>query len=784
MAETSPDSREHIWSDDRPVRLAKDDKLERNHFAQRVAKELRGWRHKESLVVSLNGDWGSGKTTLAAFIEEFAVKDAEAEQTPKPTFVHFNPWQWSGQGLVIQAFFDQVGTVFEKPDETNREWYAMMADLWDRVKVGTVATAEFASRLQDSITAATAALAGASGVVAGALKSGPGQEFLSYLSLGLLALSSLCAIYAPVAEQLAKLFERDSKKGPELSLEAARAKLKVELGKLCAPVIVVIDDLDRLTKKEVRTVIQLVKVNADFPNLVYLILYQKSIVADALQKVTTESGHDFLKKVVQIELEVPAPPESEMRNMLFGHLNAVLARAEHKWDPTRWSRLFEEIVWPWFETPRDIKRFKGMLEFYFEAHVTKGVLNVNAIDLILLEILRMFAPKAYAEVSRAFQQQRSIFVPQLFELDENRKRFAEVIARLSAESGLDLVGQERLRQLLVELFPQALAKDKVSSEERHDWDRDMRICHAKYFPRYFQLGVVAGDVPAAAVGEVLKSGQTVAEIEMRLRKALKEGSFEKLIERLRTVRDDIPPKSFEPLITALLNVSDELPATTQASFLSSDLELTVAGIAINLLKRIQNEDERAAVAKRAILASSGVTGPVICVGLLGPRKDRPDDTLPVALPVVKEMQDLLVPRMWETARSGRIWQLRRGTYIFYRLAEWSSETEVREWLTEGNQSPTHALAFFMAMLQESQVSGGDRTRQVYTLKAQRLEQFVELNALAKSIEQALRDELAEAAFGRLKEAITLKAAGKPYAEIYVMSRGTDGKLFYDSDDGR
>ncbi len=312
----------------------------------------------------------------------------------------------------------------------------------------------------------------------------------------------------------------------------------------------------------------------------------------------------------------------------------------------------------------------------------------------------------------------------------------------------------------------------------------MRICHAKYFPRYFQLGVVAGDVPAAAVGEVVQSGQTVAEIEMRLRRALKEGSFEKLIERLRTVRDDIPTESFEPLITALLDVSDELPPATQASFLSSDLELTVAGIAIYLLKRIQNESERSAVAKRAILASSGVTGPVICVGLLGPRKDRPDDTLIIALPDVKEMQDRLLPRMWETARSGRIWQLRRGTYIFYRLAEWSNDTEVSQWLAEANQSPTHALAYFTAMLQESQVSGGERTRQVYTLMAQRLEQFVELDALARNVEQAPRDELAEAAFGRLKEAITLKAAGKPYAEIYVISRGADGKLFYDPDDGR
>ena len=53
-----------------------------------------------------------------------------------------------------------------------------------------------------------------------------------------------------------------------------------------------------------------------------------------------------------------------------------------RWDKDRWSRLFDDVIWPWFNTPRDIKRFRGMLEFYFEAHVEEGVLEVNPIDLI------------------------------------------------------------------------------------------------------------------------------------------------------------------------------------------------------------------------------------------------------------------------------------------------------------------------------------------------------------------------------------------------------------------
>jgi hypothetical protein len=73
-----PSTSNHKWNADRPVKRPEDDKLGRAAFAQRIARELSGWRQKDSLVISLNGDWGSGKTTLANLILFYAQEQPRA----------------------------------------------------------------------------------------------------------------------------------------------------------------------------------------------------------------------------------------------------------------------------------------------------------------------------------------------------------------------------------------------------------------------------------------------------------------------------------------------------------------------------------------------------------------------------------------------------------------------------------------------------------------------------------------------------------------------------------
>jgi predicted KAP-like P-loop ATPase len=81
--------------------------------------------------------------------------------------------------------------------------------------------------------------------------------------------------FLPVAGSIAKMLEKgknlvqarkESYENQEKSLEQMRRELREEFKNLSAPIVVVVDDIDRLTEDEINLVFRLVKANADFPN--------------------------------------------------------------------------------------------------------------------------------------------------------------------------------------------------------------------------------------------------------------------------------------------------------------------------------------------------------------------------------------------------------------------------------------------------------------------------------------------------------------------------------------
>lgn len=238
----------HKWNADRPVEHPAQDELGRRGFAQRIAKELCAWRQKDSLVVSLNGDWGSGKTTLANLIRHFIDEQTTATPDKKPIVIQFNPWQWSGQDKLLVAFFDEIGAAFRSGKIVDTVTAKKLARFWEGLKVITIAGGELATRLQEALTALIAMLAGGSGMLAAYMTNPTAKAVLSFTASGLLIIAGVCAIYAPIAEKLADLFKWGAANSKP-TLEQIRSKLHKELSALKSPLIIVIDDIDRLTKE-------------------------------------------------------------------------------------------------------------------------------------------------------------------------------------------------------------------------------------------------------------------------------------------------------------------------------------------------------------------------------------------------------------------------------------------------------------------------------------------------------------------------------------------------------
>src|SRR5467141_4178131 len=92
------------YSADRPIDSKRQDRLGRADFASGLARDLRLWSGRDSLVVALYGEWGCGKTSIKNLLLE-ANKAAEDSGLP---LMQFNPWQVSGIGSIPSSFFREL----------------------------------------------------------------------------------------------------------------------------------------------------------------------------------------------------------------------------------------------------------------------------------------------------------------------------------------------------------------------------------------------------------------------------------------------------------------------------------------------------------------------------------------------------------------------------------------------------------------------------------------------------------------------------------------------------
>lgn len=757
----------HRWSADREGKNPADDKLGRLEFAQRVAKELCGWRNKESLVVSLNGDWGSGKTTLVNLTLYYIEEQSKSEGKTAPLIVRFNPWQWSGQDLLFEAFFGEIGEALGREQAGGRS--AELAQKWKRFgalsSVGR-ATAHWAEAGATAM-ASVSTVAGQPTAAAGAtMAAGVAKWFKGMFSASEEVSNAANAAHGLTHTQ---------------TLPEVRKDLKRLLQEMPAPLIVVIDDIDRLTKEQVRMMVQLVKTNADFDNVVYLLPFQRNIVAAALDHVTCEKGQDFLKKIVQVDLEVPDAPPEKLRAIFFERMDKIWRRAEFRWDDPRkdrWRNMLEDAIWPFFDTPRSVIRFCSVMDFVFDGHIDEGALRIDPIDLVTLETLRMFEPEAYELIKRSRNSSRNVFLELLYDDKERRQKIEADFNGLIDRKGRTEADKKRLRAALYGLIPQA-REDGNSDSAQADWDRDCRVCHPKHFPKYFQLQPSHDDVPAGLVAKFLRESTPEARLGDLWQEAVKTNKVGGLIERLWLVRDEIPVDRVEPMILAILATTDNLPEIKiGGGVFQNDAQHEIIKLCARLLTRIGEPDKRDEVFKNVVRKCEALSGPVMLTGLLEPNPERHRHEDPIIRPeAVEEAKQVLLPRMWAKAKTPEFWALRMAGYIFYRLKDWADAEAVRAWLdlvTKDNAIARKCLSHFLS---ETQSTG--KVARTIVLPAKSVEDFISLETLYERMAGPSLTSLERCAMERIKLALRLKAEGKPYDRIPVMGFDSDGKEITD-----
>jgi hypothetical protein len=664
---------------DEPLDHPRDDTLGRAPFAERIAQELAASGGHERFVVSLNGDGGSGKTTLKNFIRHYIAEAGKPGRLASPWF-DFNPWEWSGQATLQQAFVEQIG-------------------------------AQLAIHADPVVRALTE----------------PWQKFGA-------------ALASPAAGKSITPVVREK-----------REALCTQLRALPFPIIVCIDDVDRLAPADVRELAQLVTTRAALPNFTCFLLFETQPVVAALAGAGA-SGSDFLHKVVQLEIEMPDAPESLLRQQLERGLADILAPVTFPARPReRWNDVLASAVWPLFSTPRDVKRFLASFAFQFAGHfrVPLGVLEVNPIDLVLVEALRMFAHPVFVELRDTFRRRETRLVRLMSGRDEERKEARVEIDRVVEESPFQARKKRVLTTLLQHLVPPGTGGGHGC---REDWDRDLRLCSPRHVERYFHLGAIADAVPASRLIEIVRATGDRSKLELLLLQAAKDGVLPEVLDRLPAVLDPLPESHVPLAAAALCGICDQLPKDSPA-----DMENRLVRFAADLFARLKNAMKREDIVAALLEDPERLTGPILLMHQLRPRTDGPGAVAGSSLSI-EQFRRLVKPaaaRLRDAAISGAIWQSREYGALIRRWWEWSANKEGnREWMLEQLKQPDHARAWLRTFIDVAAAPGPHEL----VLQLEDLGTFCDPTALAAAAAQPGGDNVDRATVRSLGMALAPKGS--------------------------
>ena len=230
------------------------------------------------------------------------------------TVVEFSPWQIRGVDELTLQFFAQVH---------------------DHLGAGTQGHAAGGLAKREKMWMALARLSGAGTaalkVIGGAAAlSDQGKSFAPVL----MAAAGVSEHFATLLQSAAEdVRVKASKSRLPVSAEEARQELAKLFSEPELPsLLVVMDDFDRLTSEEIQTLVRLIKANANFPGLNYLILCDPEQLALALDPVAANKGKEFLEKIVQNPIRLPAPDADSILRQLGAGLENIAKRTDYPLD--------------------------------------------------------------------------------------------------------------------------------------------------------------------------------------------------------------------------------------------------------------------------------------------------------------------------------------------------------------------------------------------------------------------------------------------------------------------
>lgn len=322
---------------DQPIQSKKEDVLGRDTFAKDLAKVIVNYikfqenKNRDGLVIGLEGEWGSGKTSLINLVKNYLPDSVDVR--------NFNSWMTTDKNSLAQEFFNII-----------IDFYKSDADM------GEIVYDYLKSFLVKSLNIV--------------------DPIISLPFIGNIKLKKM------VNELLKRKSLTQQKHEIDIRLHEKQGKW----------LILFVDDIDRLSYQEIGVLFKLIKNIADFPGVIYVLAYDKEVVINALEKVQENKGKDYLQKVVQINYDIPVPRTWQLDEYFFSLLkvlepvkNGMIFKNTH----------FQEVYYPclqyFFRQIRDCNRLANAFILKYSLCGTE----CDFADLLAVTALEIFEPRIY-----------------------------------------------------------------------------------------------------------------------------------------------------------------------------------------------------------------------------------------------------------------------------------------------------------------------------------------------------------------------------------------------------
>lgn len=643
-----------MYYSDKPISTNSDDLLKRSGFAKLLAETIANLDKADTFTIGVFGKWGSGKTSVVKMmLQELEKKQDSANENDKIIVIHFEPWNFTDTNQLLNQFFARLSNEFRRKGDK-----------------GLKVVGDALEKYSDAFTLA---------------------ELIPDLGIK----GSLISFFGKNGAAAVGKFLKQ--RVDSTDVQSQKEYVISLLEKQKSKILVVIDDIDRLSNEQIRQVFQLVTSVAKFPNTTYLLVFDKDIVVKALEQVQEGSGDDYLEKVIQMPIQIPDIQRTSLRQIFFNRLDAIIEKhAEVNFNITHWQNVYTPCIDPFIKHIRDINRLCNAVEFKLSA--ISG--EVDFTDLVAITALEIGMPTVYEWVKEnkgvvTGDGSQYSFGTRDRKPQEWYKVYEEQLSAILPKNSSmksDQSDVELALKCLSHIFPHFGQKIGKTYEvfSRDQLRKNNQIAHPDKFDRYFHLTVDYIGFRKADVKTALQM-MSSEEFSIFLLERDREATSYEFLEEVRVAIEDIPLDRVKVLIQALLQSACQLDSKSERSMFSLRSQDEAEHIVCDLFERIPIQERQKFILETVESANcESVTAMAEIINMMelahgrlaANGQERSDFKKLLAVDGILELEKTFVARVKELLKERSLFEFGKWRRVLYLLecfdSEYTSEYMMKE----------------------------------------------------------------------------------------------------------